>query len=403
MAQDAAIPKERITEALRLACGWLVDHSQVTQGVPENTELKHPHSTWVGSFREYDHRRKRWLYFAPVWHTGQAVKALVMAHAALEEAGYLEAAKLGAEFIRSNVVSEGEDAGLILAHEGEPPDMLRLPGIPEGLDGIVELAKVQDSEALWRMTLGALDWLIRKAYRPELGVILNWYTHKTATFEPYTMTPRSWGKPTLDGGLFVKAYRYTGDSRYRDVAINLADTLLADEDPPGNWLCYGPARKETGAIHPRHAYWYGYPMVHVYDMTQERKYLEAAVRSGDWYMKAMRRDGGMFRGTYVDGSTDSFGHAASGVGSAVIMWIDLCNRLEDERYVPYIRKGLRFLLSMQVRKAEDPNMQGTIIEKIMPPDGTDASPYLVRDLGTIFFVQAAALLLETPAVLSQVV
>jgi hypothetical protein len=33
------------------------------------------------------------------------------------------------------------------------------------------------------------------------------------------------------------------------------------------------------------------------------------------------------------------------------------------------------------------------LEKVLPPDGTDRSPYYLRDLGTIFFVQVAAQLL----------
>jgi hypothetical protein len=30
------------------------------------------------------------------------------------------------------------------------------------------------------------------------------------------------------------------------------------------------------------------------------------------------------------------------------------------------------------------------MEKVLPPDGTDACPYYIRDLGTVFFIQAAS-------------
>jgi hypothetical protein len=54
---------------------------------------------------------------------------------------------------------------------------------------------------------------------------------------------------------------------------------------------------------------------------------------------------------------------------------------------------------MQLRDVRDPNLQGAVIEGVEAPDGSDASPYYVRDLATIFFVQAAARLLidKTPA------
>ena len=38
----------------------------------------------------------------------------------------------------------------------------------------------------------------------------------------------------------------------------------------------------------------------------------------------------------------------------------------------------------------DPNLKGAILEKVLPPDGTDRLPYHLRDLGTTFFVQAAS-------------
>ena len=45
---------------------------------------------------------------------------------------------------------------------------------------------------------------------------------------------------------------------------------------------------------------------------------------------------------------------------------------------------------MQLRNVSDPNLKGALIEGVEAPDGTDASPYYVRDLAAIFFVQAAA-------------
>jgi hypothetical protein len=45
---------------------------------------------------------------------------------------------------------------------------------------------------------------------------------------------------------------------------------------------------------------------------------------------------------------------------------------------------------MQFRNVSDPNLKGALIEGVEAPDGTDASPYYVRDLATIFFVQAVS-------------
>jgi hypothetical protein len=47
-------------------------------------------------------------------------------------------------------------------------------------------------------------------------------------------------------------------------------------------------------------------------------------------------------------------------------------------------------MNMQFTHPQDHNLHGAILEKILPPSGSDASPYHIRDLGTIFFIQAAA-------------
>ena len=56
--------------------------------------------------------------------------------------------------------------------------------------------------------------------------------------------------------------------------------------------------------------------------------------------------------------------------------------------------ALSYCGSMLLSEAKDPNLRGAVLEKIMPPDGTDNLPYHIRDLGTIFFIQAAAEYLE---------
>jgi len=54
---------------------------------------------------------------------------------------------------------------------------------------------------------------------------------------------------------------------------------------------------------------------------------------------------------------------------------------------------MNFCMMMQLREVRDPNLRGAVIEAVEAPDGSDASPYYLRDLSTIFFVQAASRLL----------
>jgi hypothetical protein len=45
---------------------------------------------------------------------------------------------------------------------------------------------------------------------------------------------------------------------------------------------------------------------------------------------------------------------------------------------------------MQFREVRDPNLKGAVLEQVKTPNGSDASPYHLRDLGTIFFAHAAS-------------
>ena len=62
----------------------------------------------------------------------------------------------------------------------------------------------------------------------------------------------------------------------------------------------------------------------------------------------------------------------------------------DAYWITPLEKALKFCMRMQFTTPEDKNLTGAILEKVLPPDGSDRLPYYIRDLGTIFFIQAAA-------------
>ena len=384
---------EDLRESLRLACNWIIDIAQVkTEKLTiESNSNDLQHKYWRGAIRgEYNVAEKRWDFFCPIWHTGQAVKALTLAYPILKDDRLIEATNLEAEFILKESIRDPHDPdyGLILAYE-DVGDGVNTSAILESLDGLISLSETTGRKELWDFVIDALNWVANKAYITGEGLFRDLYVYRERAFK----TP-PWGhvtgRPLLDDGVFLKGYRKTGEERFRQIFFEVADRLLRDEYPPGNWVRYPPCNAKTELIHPRHAYWWGYPMIMAYEETGEEKYLKCAIRAADWYVHAQRIDGGLFRGTRIDFNTHSFGHATSGIACATILWLSLTNILKDERYLDPIRKALRFCMKMQFRNPEDPNLKGAILEKVLPPDHTDRSPYHIRDLGTIFFIQAAA-------------
>ncbi len=383
----------KLESSLVSAIDWLTEIAVVKNNQPIGVHgKKMPVSFWNGAVKgEYSTAKRQWDFFCPIWHTGQAVKALVMAAEALDQDDLLKKAEFSAEFIMHNRVTEGKDKGLILAYE-DFPDKVNASAILECLDGLFMLSAATGSNKYCDAALGALRWVRDNSWQPEEQLFNDIYDPENKRF--LFNVNVSQGRPLLDDAVFLKGWRLSGDSSFKDVAVATAETLLREENPAGNWIRYIPCNKLSGNIHPRHAYWWGMPMLDVFDVTGDERFLACYLRSVEWYKRALRTDGGFFRGTYTDFNTDSFGHATSGTACAVISFLKYYALTEDQDILQYIDKGLDFCMKMQFTKPADPDLKGAILEKVLTPDGTDHSPYYIRDLGTIFFIQAASLYLK---------
>jgi hypothetical protein len=361
-------------------------------GEQNSHKLEHQH--WRGALRgEYRASTRQWDFFSPVWHTGQAVKSLVWAGQALKRPDLLDAARLAAGFIGTARVEDRSDPhyGLIFGFE-DFGDKSSTSAVLESLDGLWLLADATGETRYTEWSNAAAVWEARNSYLGD-GLFRDQFDVKSRTYLPPKAGANKPGRPLNDDAIFLKAAARGANPNLSAIFYEVAERLLRDEDPPGNWIGYGPCNAATGMIHPRQAYWWGRPMVDAYRDSHDARYLACARRAGQWYQNAMRLDGGLFRGTRRDFKTDSFSHATSGVACAVLLWEELWKETREEGWLESIRTGLDFCRSMQFHDVHDPNLQGALIEGAEAPNGSDASPYYVRDLATIFFVQAIARLL----------
>ncbi len=389
-------------ESARMAADWLVDRAQIRTGSHGLTESNFEHldryDNLQGAFRgEYVAGTGKWDVFCPVWHGGQAVKALALAYIALGDERYLQAARDGAEFIlRAQITDESHpDFGLIRAYEDSN---INTSAILECLDGLFSLTEITGETRYLNAAVHALQWVQKRMFIPIEGLFRDDYSEERgildrASFMSAEVFPQP-GRPLLDDGVFLKGYEATGDEHLRQVALATARRLLRDEQPEGNWINYPPANPVTGSIHPRQAFWWGRPMWMVYEDTGEMRFLDCCRRSAQWYVQAMRSDGGMFRDTYRDWRTPSFGQATSGIACAAILWHDLISRYGDEQWIEPLQRALGFCRSMQFTNVTDDNLSGAILEKVLPPNGSDSSPYYLRDVGTTFYLQALCMVLR---------
>ena len=388
---DSLDPAEEAS--LRAACDWLIDVAQVRGRQAEGVETRGMvYDDWRGAIRgEYDAGTQSWRFFCPIWHTGQAVKALVLAYRVLREERLLEAAEFSAGFLLRSRIDDPADPnhGMLLAYE-DVPDGVNTSAILESLEGLFALHDETGCERCGKAALEALDWVARKAYCPGEGLFEDVYQWREDRFVVHNKRFAGCDvrRPLLDNAVFLQAFARTGGERYRTIFYEVAERLLADENPPGNWIAYHPCKKEAGTIHPRHAFWWGMPMLDAWRDCGEERFLECARRAARWYVAALRRDGGLIRETDTEFNTASFGHCTSAAACAVLFFHRMIREAGDREFEAPMEKALRFCRSMQLTDTRDPNLRGVILEKVLPPRGSDRSPYYIRDLGCIFYIQA---------------
>lgn len=380
---------DEFKDSILNACRWLIDVAMVKtrELTVESNQYEFSYTDWRGAIRgEYDVATKRWDFFCPMWHSGQALKGLSLAYLVFKEQWLLDGAKEVAGFLTRNCIADRDDPnfGAMYAYEGI--EGINCSAVMETVDGLFHLAKICPEDNYRDIAINVLDRLHKNSYIQGEGL-----------FKPLLLGRRADDKlgprPLIDDAVYHRAFKITGEKKYLDCFIEAADKLLNEEIPDGNWATIKPSRLKRG-IHPRQAYWWGRPMLMAYEATGDKKYLDCAIRCADWYTRALRKDGSMFRMTHLDFSTDGFGHATSGVACAIINWHDLTLATGTTRYLSFMQKALEFHLLAQFKNPADENLKGAILEKVLPPDGTDNSPYYLRDLGTIFYVQAGAMLLK---------
>lgn len=365
----------------------------------DQNPARYPYRSWTGAMREYDAADKRWHVFGPLWHTGQAVKALVQAYRVLGEAWVLEAATTAADFIMAARHQDASDPyrGLITAFENHAPEASATSCMLEALDGLFYMTDETGVPDYTDAAVAALDWARRNVFLPECGLFLDDFVlaRGQARSAPNTLLHGVPGRPLADDGVFLKGYHRTGDIRLRDVFFGTAERLLAEEDPPGNWINFPPCDSVGGIIHPRHAFWWGRPMIAAWKESNDDRYLQCALRTADWYVGAQRLDGGMFRGTTRDFRTTSHGQATSGILAAACLWLELMECGRGEAYRAPVERTLHYARRAQFENPSDPDLNGAVLEKTRDPDGSDRPPFLVRDLGTIFYAMALSAALRS--------
>ncbi|MBU0477222.1 hypothetical protein KKC91_01440 [bacterium] len=379
--------KKQLMEALESGSKWLINVAQVV-GTSD--------SMYGAMKNDYNMKEKNWAYYEPVWHTGQAIRALLAAYKRTGKEIFLKRAIMAGDYIqRLQFVdkSDPETYGLIRADIKPDLSTAHMSTMTDAFEGLFELEEVTGDRRWIEIIRLAADWIMGHTWLQGEGLIINSYDFKNKKVlhvdyeEKESRNPIKYARPNNEGATFYYLYVLTKGTKYLDVFKRLCDRLVEDQYSMGLWMDYLPNVLRTGFVHARFNLWYALSLLRGYDAFKDERYLACARRTAEWYLDNLWLDGAFPYRMRVDGKHRFSQICGSGSAMAGIFWIDLFNYIPDPRYIEKSELVLEFLLTTQYSESFfDNNLRGAFFESsdLIPNSGS--SLYVVRDLATTFAI-----------------
>lgn len=344
----------------------------------------------------------KWYPYEEPWHTGQLILGLLESYQVTGNAEALSSArKAGDWWISLEIKDNPRFKGMVAATHGDVigHDQIVFATTSDGTPGIFELSRVTGDGKYAKVAASASEWLLENMYYPEKGVCYDLADLKTGEVLKES-SPFHQGKenqslddvsrPNTEGSPFKDAYEFTNDLRFKEAHILLCNSLIDKQDKNGLWMQYMPNDKDESSFHPRFNLWYAESLLEAYELTRDRKYLEAAAKTARTYAKAQKKDGTIFYVNYTDGKPSDKGSiCGSAVAFAGIIWIRLAGYGYDE-FIPSYERSVQWILKNRYSATHpDPNLRGAVVNTRMRTK--DGHIWLThRDIGTSFGLRLLA-------------
>ncbi len=349
---------------------------------------------------DYNMTEGKWYPYEPPWHTGQAVYALCEAYRLTGKSRYLETAKKAGDWWTGLEIKDHPRLnGMLNAIHGDHAgEVIVFATVTDGTAGLFRLHEITGEERYAEVPTRAGDWMLRNMCLLEEGVCydnLDPVTGEVLTenspFWPDKENQELWdvSRPNNEGSLFLDMYRYTGKEEYRDAFLALCESLVEKQDSFGLWMDFMPNDKESGAVHPRFNLWYAESLLDGFDLTGDRRFLEAARKTAEAYARFQQEDGTIYYRNYVNGKINRNSICGSAVAFAGILWL----RLEDsgiEDFRENAERSLDWILKNRFAADHpDPNLAGAVLNTRLR-HRNDKLWLVNRDIGSSFGVRFLA-------------
>lgn len=323
---------------------------------------------------DYDMVSGTWEPYEPAWHTGQLVLGLVDAYRITGDPATLAAArKAGDWWLAQEITDHPKLKGMLNAwHGGRLGPLINFTTVTNGTKGLFQLSRQTGDRRYADGATRSIRWLVKNASVPGDTLFYNiidpasgdvWTTksphHPKANPASLTQVAR----PNIEGSPFADVCDWAQDKAMCALQIRIADGLVARQSANGLWMDFEPNDPDTGKIHPRFNIWNAEALIRTYDMTRERKYLDAAVKAMRAMAALQRPDGTIYYDNFTGGRFREGSFTGSASAFAGHQWLKLHQRGAGEEFAPNIARALTWVLKNRFPwNHPDRNLAGSFMD-----------------------------------------
>jgi Beta-L-arabinofuranosidase, GH127 len=339
---------------------------------------------------DYVWKKGIWSEYEALWHTGQAIEALLAAYAVTGDPKLLKSARTAGDWWISQEFKSGPLKGMVNAAHGDRLGrLINFTTVSNGSQGLFSLSRATGDLKYADTATRAIIWLARKTKVPgDQGLYYNmidpdsgaiWTDKSPHHPDVAKASVNQVARPNIEGSPFLDACRHARQKWLCDAHFDLAAKTTARQSANGFWMEFEPNNPGDGTVHPRFNTWNAEAMLRTYRETKEARYLDAALATARANARMMKADGSFDYEQNVSGNSGSRSPTGSASAFAGLLWLDL-RALGHREFDDKIHAAARWLIANRFPDDHaDPNVRGMVFE--FRHKGTSI---LHRDLGSIF-------------------
>jgi rhamnogalacturonyl hydrolase YesR len=336
----------------------------------------------------------KWHDYEPAWHTGQIIFGLVEVYKVTKDEKYLDAAKKAGDWWTSLEITDNPKLnGMLRAIHGDGINYIVCATVTDGTPGLFDLYRLTNIKRYADVPTSTGVWMMHNFYLPKEGLMYDLADPVTGEVlkedSPFWPDKKKQAlndiaRPNNEGFLYKDMYDYTGNPKYKEVFLNLCESLVAKQGPEGLWMQFMPNHQASGTFHPRFNLWYAESLIEGYQLTGKKEYLEAAKKTLQLYAKFQQKSGTIYYVNYLDGHWNENSVTGSATAFAGILWIRLQELGVGDEFRDNIERSARWIVANRYSPTHpDKNLAGaTLDSRTRTKKG---QLYLTqRDVGTSF-------------------